>query len=100
VEFFQLKSKSPFKKWIQKLDPVTRSIIYRSIYIVKEAPFASKKLKHIDKGVYEIKIFYGPGYRVYLFFKQFKIIILNAGDKSSQAQDIKKAMKYRKLYEL
>ncbi|WP_330168786.1 type II toxin-antitoxin system RelE/ParE family toxin [Bartonella grahamii] len=45
------------------------------------------------RGIGELKINYGPGYRVY-FVKQGQeiILLLNAGDKSTQQKDIEKAL--------
>ena len=48
----------------------------------------------IGDGVSEVRIHYGPGYRVY--FKQFGqvlVVLLAGGDKNSQAQDIKTALR-------
>ena len=47
----------------------------------------------MGKGVYELKIQFGPGYRVYYGLEGSKIVVLLcAGDKSSQKKDIKKAV--------
>ena len=49
-------------------------------------------VKPVGEGVSELRIDYGPGYRVY-YLDQGKdlILLLIGGDKSSQAKDIAKA---------
>ena len=51
-------------------------------------------VKPAGEGVSELRIDYGPGYRVYFKRRGRKLIILLAGgDKSSQAKDIKAALR-------
>ena len=53
--------------------------------------------KSIGEGIFEMRIDYGPGYRLYFTrSKGIVIILLIGGDKSSQAKDIKKAKKIAK----
>jgi putative addiction module killer protein len=48
--------------------------------------------KFVGDGVFEMRIDYGPGYRLYFArSKGVVIILLFGGDKSSQPKDIKKA---------
>jgi putative addiction module killer protein len=50
-------------------------------------------VKSIGEGVSEMRIDYGPGYRVYYKQQGHKVVILLAGgDKQSQAKDIKTAL--------
>jgi putative addiction module killer protein len=47
----------------------------------------------VGEGVSEMRIHYGPGYRVYFVKRGMEIVVLLAGgDKSTQGKDIKTAM--------
>ena len=48
----------------------------------------------IEGEVSEMRVHYGPGYRLY-FVRRGRVIVimLNAGDKSSQKRDIRRALK-------
>ena len=49
-------------------------------------------VKPIGEGLSEMRIDYGPGYRVYFMERgNFLVILLCGGDKSSQQKDIAKA---------
>ena len=51
-------------------------------------------VKPVGEGISELRIDYGPGYRVYFTQKGNQLIILLVGgDKTTQANDIKKAKK-------
>ena len=51
-------------------------------------------VKPAGEGVSELRVDYGPGYRVYFKRRDQRLIILLAGgDKGSQARDIKKAQR-------
>jgi len=50
--------------------------------------------KPVAEGVSEMRIDYGPGYRVYFIKRRRELVILLAGgDKSTQAGDIKIALR-------
>lgn len=50
-------------------------------------------VRPVGEGVSELRIDYGPGYRVYFVRRgQALVILLAGGDKGSQAADIRKAL--------
>jgi putative addiction module killer protein len=54
-------------------------------------------VRPVGGGVSELRIDYGPGYRVYYLQRgKVLIILLCGGDKSSQDKDIKLALKLAK----
>lgn len=57
--------------------------------------FGDAKMIKGGEGIWELRIDYGPGYRVY-FGKQGAtiVILLTGGDKKSQNRDIAKAKRY------
>ena len=51
--------------------------------------------RHLLGGIWELKIDYGPGYRVYFGLENDSIILLLlAGSKKSQSKDIENAKKF------
>jgi putative addiction module killer protein len=45
----------------------------------------------IGEGLSELRIHYGPGYRLYYMHHETRVVMLCGGDKSSQHRDIEKA---------
>ena len=55
--------------------------------------------RSLKNGINELKIDYGPGYRVYYTFRnQTLVLLLCGGDKSTQDQDIKTALRILKQW--
>ena len=55
--------------------------------------------KSLGQGVYELRIHFGPGYRIYYGLDGQKIVLLLCGgDKKTQEKDIKKAKTFWKTY--
>ena len=56
--------------------------------------------RSVGEGVYELRINYGSGYRVYFGeVGSTVVLLLCGGDKSTQQQDIRKAQEYWEDYE-
>jgi len=89
----ELRKTAPFARWIDGL----RDIRARACIQVRIERLASGNpgdVRPVGEGVSELRIDYGPGYRVYYKMQGRELIILLAGgDKSSQARDIKTAIR-------
>jgi putative addiction module killer protein len=72
-------------------------LLQKSIRIDRLSLGNMGEVKAVGEGVSELRIDYGPGYRVY-FTKigNQVVLLLCAGDKSSQAADIKAAKRMAK----
>ena len=54
-------------------------------------------VKFVGEGVFEMREFFGPGWRMYYLEQSGAVIfMLGGGDKSSQAKDIKRALQLAK----
>ncbi len=82
-----------FAKWIDGLrDMRARARIL--VRIERLGQGNTGDCKPVGEGVSELRIDYGPGYRVYFKKKGRRLIILLAGgDKSTQTKDIKLAQR-------
>jgi putative addiction module killer protein len=90
---FEVRQTATFSAWLTELrDEKALARILAAVRKVSLGNFG--KHRRLTKKVSELKIDYGPGYRVY-FTKRgpIVVILLCGGDKRTQDADIKKAMK-------
>ncbi len=89
-----------FDKWFTKLkDRKAKARIQARIDRVEIGNFGD--VSPVGEGISELRIFYGPGYRVYYVQKDSVVVILlSGGDKSSQKSDIAKAKEIAKQLEV
>ena len=100
MPLYHSKRTETFKKWIAKLrDQRARARISEYLERLLEGNFSN--VKSLGGGISELKIHYGPGYRVYYTERKGLIIILLAGgDKSTQERDIAKARQLAKEWKM
>lgn len=89
----EIRKTETFVKWLDEIQDIRARarILVRIERVVAGNP---GDVKPVGEGVSELRIDYGPGYRVY--YKEHKrklIILLAGGDKHSQARDIKIALR-------
>ena len=87
----ELKQTEMFRKWWTKLkDERARGLIFARLDRLAYGHFGD--VEPAGQGISELRIHYGPGYRVYFQRRGNTIIVLLCGgDKSTQAKDIKTA---------
>lgn len=82
---------SHFDGWLRGLRDV-RAVARIQVRIDRLALGNPGDVKPVDAGISEMRIDYGPGYRVYFMRRgPVVIVLLCGGDKSSQQQDIEDA---------
>jgi putative addiction module killer protein len=89
----EIRKTDSFAKWIDELQDI-RARARILVRIERLAAGNPGDVKPVGEGVSEMRIDYGPGYRVY--FKkigQKVVILLAGGDKNSQPKDIKTALR-------
>jgi putative addiction module killer protein len=91
MRMLQVRETEEFSRWLKAL----RDLRARSKILVRIARLASGNpgdVAPVGEGVSELRIDYGPGYRVYYVQRGARYILLLAGgDKASQVRDIKRA---------
>ena len=87
----------PFAAWFAGLEAVARAKITRAIARLEQGNFSN--VKTVGEGVFEYRIDFGPGYRVY-FGQDGRtlVILLTGGTKKRQQGDIDTAHEYWRNY--
>jgi putative addiction module killer protein len=88
---FSLEQSGDFARWLKKLrDREGRFRILKRLRRLSDGQFGD--CQPVGEGVHELRMFFGPGYRVYFAQQGDAIIFLLAGgDKDSQAGDVARA---------
>ncbi len=89
----EIRKTETYGRWLDSL----RDIHARARVLARVERLAAGNpgdVKPVGEGVSELRIDYGPGYRVYFTMRRRTVIILLAGgDKRTQATDIKTALR-------
>jgi putative addiction module killer protein len=93
---FEVRKTDEFVRWLNGLRDVrARARVLVRLERVVAGNFGDSK--PVGQGVSELRIDYGPGYRVYFTRRgQWIVILLAGGDKSGQTADIKTAVRLAK----
>jgi putative addiction module killer protein len=98
LDYYRTRSgKEPVKDWLDSLDTETQARTAARLARVRRGLLGD--VEPVGEGVFELKLDFGPGYRIY-FGRDGKVLVvlLHAGSKKRQPADIKKAQEHWKDY--
>jgi putative addiction module killer protein len=89
-EYIDAQGRIPYRDWVAKLDTAVRVRVITAVLRMEQGNFSAAK--GVGAGVSELRLDFGPGYRVY-FGKDGErlVILLGGGAKKRQQADIDSA---------
>lgn len=99
IVYADAKGREPFTHWLNGLkDAQGRRRILTRLRRIEQGNYGD--YKPLQNGVFELRLFFGPGYRVYFGEDGDKLVVLLCGgDKGTQDQDIDTAITYWQEYQ-
>lgn len=96
-EYLDAKGESPYGKWFDRLNATAAVKVATATHRMEHGNFSA--VKGVGAGVFEYRIDFGPGYRIY-FGKDGDrlVILLVGGTKKRQDADITAAKEYWQDY--
>jgi putative addiction module killer protein len=92
LEYLDEKGRSPFENWFNRINAQAAAKVTTALVRLESGNISNAK--SVGSGVYELKIDFGPGYRVYFGYDGPKVVILLAGGtKKRQNKDIETVKK-------
>jgi putative addiction module killer protein len=91
LEYLEESGHSPFAAWSDGLNREAAAKVATALARIQQGNWS--KVKGVGSGVYEYRIDYGPGYRIY-FGKdgELLVILVGGGTKKRQQGDVQKAL--------
>jgi putative addiction module killer protein len=87
------KGRKPFLSWYVRLDSLAARKVYLTLMRMEAGNFSDSK--YLKGGVWEKRIHWGPGYRLYYGLERRGFVIMLAGGtKKNQQADIETAKRY------
>lgn len=96
-EYLTRDGRNPFREWLDEVDVSVRARIQARVLRIELGNIGDHK--SVGGGVWEARLMFGAGYRIY-FGKDGSsvILLLLGGEKASQKEDIRRARQYWKGY--
>jgi len=90
-EYLDRQGRSPYKPWFDRLNPQAAAKVATALTRLSLGNMSN--IKGVGSGVFELRIDFGPGYRVYFGEDgEQLVILLGGGTKQRQQRDINAAI--------
>jgi putative addiction module killer protein len=91
LEYLDAAGRSPFRRWFDRLDSTAAARVGAYLYRLGQGNFS--RVEGVGGGVFELRVDFGPGYRVYFGKDGDTVVILLGGSaKKGQESAIKAAL--------
>ncbi len=92
-EYVTAEGRCPFREWTRRLPTAIRARIAARVARFEAGNLGDSKA--LGAGLWEARLMFGPGYRLYFGIEEGRLLILLVGgDKGTQSRDIAKARGY------
>jgi len=93
LEYLDSQGRSPYARWFNGLNGDAAAKVASAIYRLADGNFSN--VKGVGAGVFERKLDFGPGYRIYFGKDGDTVVILLGGSSKQRQQDAIEAAKER-----
>ena len=84
-EYLDVSGRSPFRRWFDALDGVAAAKVGTALYRLEQGNFSN--VKGVGAGVFEYRIDFGPGYRIFFGKDGATWVILLGGSTKKRQSD-------------
>ena len=83
LEYLDRSGRSPWRRWFNDLDAIAAAKVATALYRLGQGNFSS--VAGVGSGVFQAKIDFGPGYRIY-FGKDGETVVILLGGSTKKRQ--------------
>jgi putative addiction module killer protein len=83
LEYLDRSGRSPWRRWFNDLDAIAAAKVATALYRLGQGNFST--VAGVGSGVFEAKIDFGPGYRIY-FGKDGESVVILLGGSTKKRQ--------------
>ncbi len=96
-EYVDSAGRIPFREWLDELDVPMRARVQARVLRFETGNLGDHK--EVGSGVWEARLDFGPGYRIYFGRRGRELVLLlTGGDKKSQKKDLNRAKEFWRDY--